>query len=107
MGKVISATARLSCGSALSFAPHPLAPTRQRQTVKHQCMLEKLLAAEVLEVLLVPDALFEVQGLTPEAPARICVGSKCVLSDCRKHQRMIARALPSRSVHALGRTRVT
>src|SRR5262249_21208606 len=29
---------------------HPLAPTRQRRTVKHQRMLEKFLAAEVLEV---------------------------------------------------------
>ena len=30
--------------------PHPLAPTRQRRTVEHQRMLEKFLAAEVLEV---------------------------------------------------------
>src|SRR5215469_1719885 len=53
------ATARLSCSSALSLSsPHPLAPTRQRRTVEHQRMLEKFLAAEVLEVR-VPRAGFE------------------------------------------------
>jgi hypothetical protein len=37
--------------------PHPLAPTRQRRTVEHQRMLEKFLAAEVLEVRILHPAI--------------------------------------------------
>src|SRR5437016_10802225 len=39
--------------------PHPLAPTRQRRTVEHQRMLEKLLAAEVLEVRVLHPAIVQ------------------------------------------------
>ena len=37
--------------------PHPLAPTRQRRTVEHQRMMEKLLATEVLEARILHPAI--------------------------------------------------
>jgi hypothetical protein len=51
--------------------PHPLAPTRQRRAVEHQCILEKLLAAEVLEVRVLHPAL--AQNLVGEVVG-VCLG---------------------------------
>jgi hypothetical protein len=57
--------------------PHPLAPPRQRRAVKYQCMLEKLLAAEVLEVRVLHPAI--AQSLVGKVVS--------VLEDCQsRHQ---------------------
>jgi hypothetical protein len=62
MKKAIVALARRSTAFRWTrrlelLLPHPLAPTRQRRTVEHQRMLEKLLAAEVPEVRILHPAI--------------------------------------------------